>query len=201
MQEVIRFFYKKPQKSPQKKEDFEIKNSFEDIKNSIIKLIKSCDKELILDFRCGFSRINIIREFFEAIFTNLLEILGNKANLDVKLLLNIDDWLIHKLDYLFIQLIRNISLKNFKFKVPIDGRKKEFRIISDKQVLFHIIGIYEFTGDEFGLIINNKSTAKGASYEFNQIWEESLDIREIMMNYSINKELEGTIIESEKIIK
>lgn len=198
MQEIIQFLQRKPQKLIEKEKDFEVINNFEDIKNNIIKLIKEAESEILLDFRCDFERIDPIRDFLSEIFNILLETMRKKENLNIKLLLNVDDWLIHNLNIIFSQFIQVISAEKFGFRVPIERAKREFRILIDEKTLFQIVGIYELTIGGNGLEINNEITVGQAKLEFDQIWENSLDFRDAIIDYTISKDLEKAIRESNK---
>ncbi|NVM03073.1 MAG: hypothetical protein HWN67_12095, partial [Candidatus Helarchaeota archaeon] len=198
MNEVIQFFQKTPKRLPEKLKDFEVKANIKEIKETMIKLINNADKEIFIDFRCGFERIDPIKGFLEEIFYSLLEILRKKVEIRLKILLYIDDWLIHKFDNIFLQFISEINSEKFEIRVPIEKEQRELRIIIDEKTIFQIIGVYELTENENGLTINNNITARQAKFVFNQIWENSLDIRDAIIEYTINKDLEKAIKVSEK---
>ncbi|MFX1451096.1 MAG: hypothetical protein ACFFCM_09650, partial [Promethearchaeota archaeon] len=198
MNYVIQFFQKTPEKVHEKLKNFEVKTNIKEIKKTMIKLITNANNEIFFDFRCTFERINPIKEFLMEIFYSLLEILGEKSKIKVKILLNIDDWLIHKFDNVFLRLIMIIHPEKLEIRVPIENIKRECRLIVDEKTIFQAIGIYEFTEDENCLVIEDNSTIRPVKFEFNRIWENSLDIRDAMAEYAVNKELEKAIKESER---
>ncbi|MHA1379404.1 MAG: hypothetical protein ACTSRG_13600 [Candidatus Helarchaeota archaeon] len=198
MHKIIQFFQEEHSKVTKKIKHFEVKDDFKKITKTIIQLVKNFEEYLILDFRCSFERTDLVIEFLDNIFENVQRIIGQKEDIYVRILMNIDDWIFHKLDFKFLQFIKQINAKKFEFRVPIKWEKREFRIIADDHWLFQIIGVYELSGNENGLLIDDKTTSSQAVLQFNQLWENSLDLRDAILDYSINKEFENAINESER---
>ncbi len=198
MNEIIEYFQQTQKKIPEKLKDFEIKANINEIKETIIELIKNADKEILIDFRCNFERIDPIKRFLEEIFYSLLEILRKKVEFNLRILIYIDDWLVHKFDNIFLQFITEIYQNKFEIKVPIEKEKREFRFVIDENIIFQAIGIYELTENVNGLVINNNLTARQIKFEFDRIWENSLDIRDAIIDYKINMDLEKAIKQSER---
>ncbi|MHA1383287.1 MAG: hypothetical protein ACTSR3_05980 [Candidatus Helarchaeota archaeon] len=195
---VIHFLEKYPKKLVRRDEHYDLKNNLSDIKNTIIKLIEGVQNEIIVDIRCGYERIDSIKIFLQEIFKKLLELILNKNHVKVKILLNIDDWLVHKLDFVFLQLITRIKTDNFEIRVPINEEQREFRIIGDNSIMFQILGVDTLSEDENGIKINNKRNIDQINDQFNRIWENSLDLRDAIFDYKIDKEIEKAIKKSEK---
>jgi len=198
MQKIIQHFQKEPKKELKKTKNFRIIENFNNIKNDILDLIKNAKKEILLDFRCRFRPINVMRDFLGEILNELLEKSQRDGLISIKLILEIDDWLIHKLDYIFLPLITGILPNRFEIRVPIERELKEFRIVVDEKTLYQIIGANEVSPEDYGVEINNITTVTQTILSIKQIWENSLDIRDSIIEYTLDREIEREINRSIK---
>ncbi len=196
MEKVVNFFEKELEK-PDREKGFQIKSNLNEIKQELLFSFQNAEKEILLDLRCNFVRTDIIKEFLEDIFKKLIEILNLKEKIKVKMLLKVDDWLIHRLDFIFLHLIQNINPIKFEFRVPPERSYSIFRILIDEKVMEIPIS-HELTHFEKGLIITNKARVRKAKLEINHLWENSLDIRDVILDYRIDQKLENVIKTSDK---
>ncbi|MFX0132423.1 MAG: winged helix-turn-helix domain-containing protein [Candidatus Hodarchaeota archaeon] len=184
--------------------DIEEKYQFIDFDLNTVSWVKDqmfrANEEIIFDFRLTIDRTELKLSIAEQFYKNLIELLNDdqKSNIKVKLLIYLDDWLLHKLESLYVQAIQLVTQGNLEFKVTPDTEDRLLKIILDNSTLIDFLAKHDFA--KFDKIFKNKNemSVKDARRMFEQVWERSLDIRDAMLEHTISEELDKTIKKSIK---
>ncbi|NVM05171.1 MAG: hypothetical protein HWN67_22820 [Candidatus Helarchaeota archaeon] len=158
------------------------------------------NEEIICDFRLTIDRTELKLRISEEFYKNLIELLNDvqKSYLKVKLLIYLDDWLLHKLESLFAQAIHLVTQGKLEFRVPPDTEDKLVKIILDNSTLVDFLAKHDFAKFDKIFINRNEMSVKDARHIFEQVWERSLDVRDAMLEHTISTELEKVIKSSIK---
>jgi len=162
------------------------------------KVLESANQEILIDFRGNINRISEIYKFLKQFFIDLIEIL-NGSNIKAKIIFRSNAWIVNKIDATIIKLIELISKGKLEIREYIGNNERNIQIVIDDILTLQVIG--EQTSTQFykTLILKNKLRVHEIKFSYNYIWNKCVDFRHVILDYSINKELEENLEKSLKI--
>ncbi|MFX0132424.1 MAG: hypothetical protein ACFFDN_02135 [Candidatus Hodarchaeota archaeon] len=171
------------------KEEYEILHLGEEVIHILKNFLRDANREIILDFRGHIEKIQEVQKYFEDFFNDLIHFLKIR-DIKVKLLFGINSWIVNKLDQIFIDLIHLISQGKLEIRVPTGKNLVSRAVIIDDSTLLKVMTDRKTVSSYKALIIRNPAGILEIKNEFNQIFEQSIDFRNAILQYDIDRKLE-----------